>query len=138
MADRVHAELAQDERPVFREILQAQQVALEVALIVQVNIEAGEIDVLRQEKFRRRIARVGKKNVRIGFAPDADELLDEFGHPPHAEPAHHRARDLVPDKITEDRRVTAMLPRPLSEPIATIFAARFLGAEIRRASPRAA
>ena len=73
MPDRVHAELAQHERLFFREVLQAEQVAFEVALVVQINVEAVEIDVLREEILRRRIARVGKEHVRIGFPPDADE-----------------------------------------------------------------
>ena len=67
MADRVHPEFAQHERLFFREILQAEQVTFEVALVVQVNVEAVEIDVLREEIFRRRITRVGKENVRIGL-----------------------------------------------------------------------
>ena len=120
MADRIHAEFAQHERPIFREILQAKQVALEVALVVQVNVEAEEIDVLRKEKFRRRITRVGKENVRIGLAPDANEVLDEFRHAPHAEPAHHRARDFVADEITEDRRMTGMFGDRRSRPTRTI------------------
>ena len=108
MADRVHPELAEDERPLFGQILQAQQVSLEVALVVQVNVEAEEIDVLREEIFRRRITRVGKENVRIGRAPDPDEVLDKFRHAPHAEPAHHRGRNFVADEITEDRGMTGI------------------------------
>ena len=92
MPDRVHAEFAEHERPIFREILQAEQVLFEVALVVQVNVETVEIDVLREEIFRRRITRVGKENVRIDLAPDPNEMLDKFRHPAHAEPAHHRGR----------------------------------------------
>ena len=55
MPDRIHAELAQHEWPIFGQILQAQQVTLELALVVQVNVEAKEIDILREEKFGRRI-----------------------------------------------------------------------------------
>src|SRR5947209_3287670 len=44
--DRVHPEFAQDERTIFGEILQAKEVTLEVALDMQVNIEAKKIDVL--------------------------------------------------------------------------------------------
>src|SRR5207237_3735880 len=53
---RVHAEFAEDERAIFGEILQAQEVTLERVLVVQVNIEAGEVAVLGEEKFRRRKA----------------------------------------------------------------------------------
>ena len=78
MADRVHPELAEHERLFFREILQAEQVLFEVALVVQVNVEAVEIDVLREEILRRRITRVGKEHVRISFPTDTDERLDEI------------------------------------------------------------
>ena len=71
VANRVHPEFAQHKRPFFREILQTQQVTFEVALIVQVNVEAEEIDVLRQQIFRRRKTGVGKENLRIDRAPDA-------------------------------------------------------------------
>ena len=59
MADRVHAELAHDAGLVVGEVLQAQEVVFKVALVVQVDVEGAEIDVLRQEVFRGRIARVG-------------------------------------------------------------------------------
>ena len=70
---RVHPELAEHERLFLGQILQAEEVFFEIALVVQVNVEAIEIDVLREEIFRWRITRVGKENVRIRFAPDADE-----------------------------------------------------------------
>ena len=104
--------------PFFREILQPQEISLEVALVVQINVEAIEIDVLRQEIFRRRITRVGKENVRIGLAPDADQLLDKFGYAPDAEPAHHRGRNFVPDEVTEDRGMTGMFRNRCREPCA--------------------
>ncbi len=108
VANRVHAEFTQDERPVFREILQAQQIAFEISLVVQVNVEAAEIAVLRQKKLRRRIARIREKHIRIGLAADSNQLLDEFRHTPHAQPAHHRAGNLVADEIPEDRWMPAI------------------------------
>src|ERR1700757_1506451 len=44
MPDGVHSKLAEDERPLFRKVLQTQKVTLEIALIVQVNIETKKID----------------------------------------------------------------------------------------------
>src|SRR6202040_1918753 len=108
VADRIHPKLPQDERAIFRKILQAQQVALKVALTVEVDVEAGEVTVLREEKLRGRIAGVGEKHVRIGLTADSNQVLDKFSHAPDAEPAHHRARDLVADEITENGGVTAM------------------------------
>ncbi len=59
VADRVHAELAHDAGFFVGEVLQAQEVVFKVALVVQVDVEGTKIDVLRQEVFRGRIARVG-------------------------------------------------------------------------------
>src|SRR4026208_193560 len=46
--NRVHPEFTKDKRALFGEILQSKKITLEVALIVQVNVEAKEIDILRQ------------------------------------------------------------------------------------------
>ena len=58
--DRVHPEFAKDERTFFGEILKTKEIALEIALLMQVNVEAKKIDVLRKQKFCRRISGVGK------------------------------------------------------------------------------
>src|SRR5438874_11555892 len=58
--DRVHPEFAQDERTIFGQILKTKEIALEIALLMQVNVEAKKIDVLRKQKFCRRISGVGK------------------------------------------------------------------------------
>src|SRR6478672_12045014 len=60
MADRVHSEFPKDERTIFGKILETEQVALERVLVVQVNVEAGEVAILRQKEFRWRKAGVGK------------------------------------------------------------------------------
>src|SRR3977135_1395104 len=58
--DRVHPEFAQDERTIFGQILQTEEIALEIALLVQVNVKAKKIDFLREQKFCWRISGVGK------------------------------------------------------------------------------
>ena len=105
MPDRVHAEFPEDERLVLREVLQAREVALEILLPVQVNVERHEIAVLREQVFGRGVARVGKKRLRIGFLPDVDQPLDELDDLPRAQPADHRRRDLVSHEVSENRRV---------------------------------
>src|SRR5215470_7686784 len=72
--DRVHPEFAKDKRTLFGEILQSEEITLEVALVVQVNVEAKEIDVLRQQKFGRRIGRVGIKGAGVQIAAAVDEM----------------------------------------------------------------
>src|SRR2546423_4583292 len=58
--DRVHPEFAQDERTIFGQILQAEKVTLEIALLMQVNIKAKKIEVLPEQEFCRPISSVGK------------------------------------------------------------------------------
>ncbi len=115
MANRVHAEFAEHERLVVREILQAQQVLLEVALVVQVNVEGEEVDVLRQQVLGRRITRVGIKRTRIDRAGEIDELLEEFRDAADAEPAHHGGGDFVADEVAEDRRMALVTRDALAD-----------------------
>src|SRR5207248_9168540 len=46
MANRIHPELPQDEGTLTGEILQAQKVPFEIALVVEINVEAEKIAVL--------------------------------------------------------------------------------------------
>ena len=85
---------------------------LEIALIVQVNVEAAKIDILRQEIFGRRISGIRKKSVGIDCAPDPNQALDKIRDAAHTEPPHHRARDFVADEIAEYRRMTGMRVYP--------------------------
>src|ERR1700722_14847963 len=102
MRNSVHAELAKDERTFLSQILQPQEVTLEVALIVEIDIEAKENDVLRQQIFRGRKSGEGKQNFGIGRASDAHQMLDKLNHLPDAQPASHRARDFVADQVTQN------------------------------------
>ena len=72
MADGIHTEFPEDKRMLATEILQSQQIAFEIALIMQVNIEAAKIRVLGQQIFGRRISGVGKEGIRIDCAPHPD------------------------------------------------------------------
>src|SRR6266404_832557 len=60
MPDCVHAEFPEDKRMLASEILQSEQVAFEIALIVKVNIETAKIGILRQQIFGRRISGIRK------------------------------------------------------------------------------
>src|ERR1051325_6880212 len=77
---------------------------------MQIDVKAREIAVLWKKKLRWRITGVREKDVRIRRAPNSDQVLDEFSHPPHPKPAHHRTRDFVTDEVTEDSWMTAMRP----------------------------
>ena len=65
VAKRIHAEFAQNEWSIFGQILQPQEIAFEITLIVEVNVETEEIHILRKEIFGWRIGGIGKQDVRI-------------------------------------------------------------------------
>ena len=114
MADRVHAELTENKRPLFRQVLQPQKVALEIALVMQVDVEAIKIQVLRQQKFGRRISGVGVKDIRIDLPSDAHQFLHELGDATHPQPARHLRRDFVAHEVTQDGGMTGVgANRPL-------------------------
>ena len=108
MPDRIHAEFTKDERLVVSQILKARQVAVEIILPVQVDIECHEVAVLRQEILGGGIAGVGEKRARILLAADVDELLDEFRDLTRTQPAHHGRRDFIADQITKDGRMACV------------------------------
>src|SRR5438477_4088843 len=106
--DRVHPKFAKNKRMLLGEILQAEQITLEIALVMQVNVKTKEIDVLRQQKFGRRIGRVRKQRPWIQVSTDVDEMLDEFGDATHTEPADHLRGDFVADEVSKDRGMTGV------------------------------
>src|SRR5258708_1333994 len=136
MTDRVHTKLAKDERFFLGQILQAQQIFFELALIVQINVEAKKVDILRQEIFGRRISRVRKENVRIDCTTDSNQMFDKLGYAAHPEPAHHRTGDFISNQITEDRRMTAMFAHRLVHRTRNLVARFFLSQKLDMLRPR--
>jgi hypothetical protein len=108
VADGVHPELTEDERPVLREVLQASEVSLEVGPAVQVDVESEEVGVLRQEVFRGGKTGVGVEDVGVFALGPVDQFLEELGDALGSEPAHHVAGDLVADEVAEDGGVAAV------------------------------
>ncbi len=124
MADGVHAELAHDAGLVVGEVLEAQEVVFKVALVVQVDVERAEIDVLGQEVFRGRIARVGIERGGVDGAREVDQVFEEFGHAPHAQPADHGGGDLVADEVAEHGRVAPVRADGVAHGVFDLFADR--------------
>ena len=122
MPDRIHAEFTKDERLVVGEILKTRQVAVEIILPMQVDIECHEVAVLRQEILGGRIAGVGEKRARVLLAADVDQLLDEFRNLPRAQPSHHRRRDFIADQITEDCRMPCVFSHPVANRLLRLVA----------------
>src|SRR4029453_11640736 len=102
MPNGVHAKLTEDERAVFGKVLQPEQITLELALMVEINVEAAEIDVLRQKIFGGWISGVGKKNVGIESAADPHQRFDKLRHAARTQPADHRAWNFVGHQIPKN------------------------------------
>ena len=108
VTDGVHAEFGEDERFVARQVLQAREIADEVALAMEINIVAVEIDLARQQVFGRRKIRVGRERARVVLLDDADEPVEEFLHARRAVPAHEVGRNFIVDEKAEHGRVTGV------------------------------
>ena len=108
VADGVHAEFPEHERTVLREVLQAREVAIEVLLTVQVDVEGEKVGVLRQQVFGRRKAGVRIKHLGVHALGQEDEVLDEFGHATRTQPTHHVAGDFIAHEIAENGGMPAV------------------------------
>ena len=111
--DRVHPEFTEDERLVLREVLQPGEVAVEVVLPVQVNIECREVAILRQQVFGGRITGIREQRPRVRLPADRDQFLDELCDLPCAEPANHRRWNLIADEVAENCRMPGVLGNTL-------------------------
>ena len=60
------------------EILQPQQIAFEITLIMKVNIETGKIGVLREQIFGRRICGIRKERIGIDRPADAESIARQI------------------------------------------------------------
>src|SRR5262249_53511389 len=78
----------------------------------------------------RRISCVGIEDVRIDRPADPNQMFDEFGHAANAEPAYHRARDLVANQITEYGRMTAISADRIADGLYDFFARRLLSQKL--------
>ena len=114
VANRVHPEFAKDERLVIGEVLQAREVAVEIVLAVEIDIESDEVAVLREQVFRWRVARVGEQGLGIGFAADVDELFDELRDLARAEPANHRGGNFVANEVAENGGMPCVFGNPVA------------------------
>ncbi len=103
LAQAVHPEFSQHQRFGIGNHLQTGEVILEGALLVQIDIEANEIDVLRAQKLRRRIISEGAEALRIHFLGDADQFVQKILNRLRAAPTDDVRRQFVDDTVCEDR-----------------------------------
>ena len=53
-------------------------------------------------------------------------MFEELRYPAHAEPAHHRARNFIPDEVTEDRGMTGIFSHRFPHRVGDRITSRFL------------
>jgi hypothetical protein len=104
-AQAIDTEFAEDERLGIGDHLQASQVILERFGIVEINVVAEEIDVLRFEKFGGRVIAEGAKAGGIDRFYRCDQFLDELTDLCRPAPAHDVGRDFVDDTDCENGRM---------------------------------
>src|SRR5687767_3495142 len=109
LPNRVDAVLAKDQRQITRDMLKAIEIAPERFVVVQVDVRAVEVEIAREEKFRRRVVRVGDEAVGRLLFRGLDERLDEPLHATRAVEADDVLWDLVSDADREGAGMTAEL-----------------------------
>jgi len=136
LADGVEAEFAHDQGLVAGEVLEAGEVALEVELAFEVDVEGVEVDVGREEILGGRVAGVGVERAGIGLAGDVDEVLDEMDDTADAEPADHGCGDFVTDEVTEDGFVALVFEDGIADGLDDLAADGAVVEELDMLSPR--
>src|SRR5438093_10653914 len=114
VAEAVQPDLAQDERTIADEVLQPRQVRVEPVFRLEVDVEADEVEERQLEVLRGRVVDVRHEAVRILLLDDPAQSLQVPRGASRAEPTDERRRDLVPQRPTEEGRMTgtASDPRP--------------------------
>src|SRR5206468_7816185 len=91
------------------EVLKPRQVVSEHLLVMEINIEAGEVDVAGTQIFSRRKIRERYQAERRFGLGDANELIDEIFDTLRADEANDVRRNFVHDADRERRRMIAAL-----------------------------
>src|SRR6185295_8243385 len=105
MAATIQPDLAQNERAITSDILETCQVGLEWRLCLEKDVEADEVDKGQLQILGRGIVDVGDQTVRVGRFHRSIQPREELLDPVMPIPAHHRGRDLIPDRVAQDGRM---------------------------------
>ena len=103
VAEAVEAELAQHERAIARQVVQAGKVGLEAIARLEIDVEAHEVEERQPQVLGGRVVDVRDEAVRILRLHDPGEPLEIALDPPRPEPAHDLGRDLVAERVAEER-----------------------------------
>src|SRR5690348_14158869 len=95
LADGVHPGLAQHQRTLAGRGHQMGQVAAEVGLAMEVNIETDEVEKAQIQIFRRWIIRVGEERIRREAFADIIQVIEKPADRARAVPADDVGTDLV-------------------------------------------
>src|ERR1700685_4485325 len=103
LANRVHAGFAEHQRQLARLSHQMSEVAAEVLLAMQIDVERNEIEKTQIEIFRRRIVRVSEQRARIDLFTEVAQLGEKTADRAGTVPAHDIRANLVADAVGGDR-----------------------------------
>ena len=106
-AAAVGAQLGEQQRAVAGQVLEARDVAADAGGVVQVDVEREHVDERQPQVLGARVVHVGQQPAAVDLANLAAEPLEKPFHPVAAVPAHDRRRDLVSDRVAEERGVTS-------------------------------
>ncbi len=107
VAQAVKPELAHHERAVAGEVLQPGEIGVEALLRLEIDVEAQQIQERQPEVFRGGVIHVGDQPVRVSLLHHAIQPLEIALHLPTAQPACHRSRDLIAERVTQECRMAS-------------------------------
>src|ERR1700687_5086890 len=110
LAERVDAELGQDQRPVAGQAVQARQVPAELGLRMQIDVEGQEVGEVGLEVLGGGEVGVAHQGGRLDALDHAGRLPQEPGDPLRPVPADDVGRDLVADQERAHRGMAAAGP----------------------------
>jgi len=105
VAQAVEAQLAHEERPVARDVLEAREVGLEPVLRLEVHVEADEVEKRQPQVFGGRVVDVGDKPVGVFFLDHPVHPLEVALDRATADVARHRRGYLVAEGVAQQRRM---------------------------------
>ena len=121
----VDTDLRHDERQITAEVVKPRDVRLVCGAGLEVHVEAREVEERKLQVLGRRVVDVRDEPARVLGLGGAVEARYMALHPPPSEPPNDLARDLVADRVTQDRGMSgargdpgadAVLDRSCSSP----------------------
>jgi hypothetical protein len=122
VAHAVEPDLGQHQRSIAGEVLEPGEVGLQPVAILEVDVEAVEVEERQLQVLGGGIVDVRDQRAGILLADERAQSLDVALDAAGADPAHDRRRDLVRDREREQRRVAEARPRGGDERVLVLTA----------------